>query len=284
MDVGAPLIADGEAAELGKPSEGALDDPAMAPELLAGFDAASGDPRRDGAGAALDPAAAMVISPGSSPGQALVGMELVRPTTRATPTARAHARHRVERGSQHHAVVAVGPAQRQAERRAPRVQMIDWSTRWRLVPGLPRSVGFGPVASPPFWLAGWRCRAPPGSSPGHRHRATAPAARDGGPPRPRPRANPAGGANRSCRYSPAPQARPSTPCPCAAPRGCPPVPHGPGGMGVHLSASGVQAAAAVRWRSKDRRDHKASCRPNALKPVLSRTQRPSRLPPASAAP
>ena len=155
VDVGAPLIADGEAAELGKPSEGALDDPAMAPELLAGFDTASGDPRRDGAGAALDPAAAMVISPGSSPGQALVGMELVRPTTRATPTARAHARHRVERGSQHHAVVAVGPAQRQAERRAPRVQMIDWSTRWRLVPGLPRSVGFGPVASPPFgWQAG----------------------------------------------------------------------------------------------------------------------------------
>jgi hypothetical protein len=27
-----------------------------------------------------------------------------------------------------------------------------WSTtRWYLEPGLPRSVGFGPVAEPPFW-------------------------------------------------------------------------------------------------------------------------------------
>src|SRR5690606_3076359 len=35
---------------------------------------------------------------------------------------------------------------------------------WRLVPGLPRSVGFGPVASPPFWRGRMRHRWRPATS------------------------------------------------------------------------------------------------------------------------
>lgn len=38
-------------------------------------------------------------------------------------------------------------------------------TMWRFVPGLPRSVGFGPVVSPPFLLQWTRCPCRPGSSP-----------------------------------------------------------------------------------------------------------------------
>jgi hypothetical protein len=36
--------------------------------------------------------------------------------------------------------------------------------RWHLVPGLPRSVGFGPVAEPPFWPRRRSCRCRPGSN------------------------------------------------------------------------------------------------------------------------
>ncbi len=113
VDVGPSLIVDGEAAQAGQSSEGALDDPAMASEPSAALDAASGDAWDDGAGPALGPAPAMVV--------AFVGVQLVRSAARTSAAAGAHARHRVQGGCQHHAVVPVGPAQCQAERRAARV-------------------------------------------------------------------------------------------------------------------------------------------------------------------
>ncbi len=98
---------------MGQPSEGALDDPAMPPELGTALDAASGDARGDGASPALGSAPAMVVT--------LVGVQLVRPVAWTASAAGAHARHRVQGWRQHHAVVAMSPAQRQAERRAARV-------------------------------------------------------------------------------------------------------------------------------------------------------------------
>ena len=43
MDVGAPLVAHGEAAELRQPGKGALHDPTMAAEMLTAFDPSAGD-------------------------------------------------------------------------------------------------------------------------------------------------------------------------------------------------------------------------------------------------
>ena len=110
MQVDASLVADGQSAEAGGPSQGALHDPAMAAEVLAALDAPSSDPWCDAAGPALAPAATVIA--------ALVGVQLVRSASRATTPAGAHARHRVEGSRQHTAVVAVGPGQRQAEWRA----------------------------------------------------------------------------------------------------------------------------------------------------------------------
>ncbi len=63
MDVGTALVADGEAAELGEPGEGAFHFPAVSPQPLAAVGAAPGDARDDAAGAALTVASAMVIEP-----------------------------------------------------------------------------------------------------------------------------------------------------------------------------------------------------------------------------
>jgi hypothetical protein len=94
------------------------------------------------------------------------------------------------------------------------VGMPPASTRtWRLVPGLPRSVGFGPVSSPPLWPARSRCRASTGSSRSRSPRPAGRAARGGGAPTPRPPASPGAFASRSCRSrSPSPGA--------ASPKGC----------------------------------------------------------------
>ena len=112
MDVGAPLVADREAAEAVEPGQRALDHPAVPAQPLAGVDAPSGDAGRDGAGAALPAAAAVIVG--------LVGVELVGALARpASPVA--HAGHGVQGRRQHHAVVPVGRAQAHPERRAPAV-------------------------------------------------------------------------------------------------------------------------------------------------------------------
>ena len=47
MDVGAPLVADGQPAETVEPSQGAFDDPALAAQALTRLDACAGDARND---------------------------------------------------------------------------------------------------------------------------------------------------------------------------------------------------------------------------------------------
>ena len=109
MNVGAPLVPNGEAAELGQPRQRPFHLPAMPPEPFAAVDAAPCNARDDATGAALTAAAAVVV--------AFVGVELVRPTARSSVTP-ANRRHSVEGGRHHAAVMSVGPAERQAKRRA----------------------------------------------------------------------------------------------------------------------------------------------------------------------
>ncbi len=110
VDVLASLGADGQASQPGHPGVCALDHPAVPPQTLAALDATPRDTGLDATGTALRPATAMII--------ALVGMQPVRPSPRAAPSLAAHAGDRVQGGCQHHAVVAVGPAQEHSERRA----------------------------------------------------------------------------------------------------------------------------------------------------------------------
>jgi hypothetical protein len=77
-DVGASLVADGQASEPVEPGQGAFDDPVMAPQTPAAPDAAPGDPIADAALAQVAMAARQVIG--------FVGGELVRsPAGRPRP-------------------------------------------------------------------------------------------------------------------------------------------------------------------------------------------------------
>ena len=72
VDVASALVAGDEPAEAVDPGEGALDDPPVTAQLLAGLHAAAGDARSDPATTAGLTATSVVIS--------LVSVELVRPT------------------------------------------------------------------------------------------------------------------------------------------------------------------------------------------------------------
>ncbi len=86
-------------------------------------------------------------------------------------------------------------------------------TRWRLVPALPRSVGFGPVADPLFSPTRSRCRRSPGSNRSRPPHAGVRAAPMQAPPYARdlPVTQPA--RQQSCRSR-------SSSRPAASPRGC----------------------------------------------------------------
>ena len=103
-------IADGEAPEAVQPGKGAHHHPPVLAKPLAAFDATTGNARGDPTGAALLAAAAMILS--------LVGVQLAWPATGSARAADPNARHGIQSGGQHPAVVTVGTAQRQAQRRA----------------------------------------------------------------------------------------------------------------------------------------------------------------------
>ena len=89
---------------------GAFHDPPVPSKALAAVRAATCDARLDATPSALIPTPPMVI--------AFVRVQLPWPASCAAPSARAYGRDGVQRGSQPHAVVAVGSAQGDAERRA----------------------------------------------------------------------------------------------------------------------------------------------------------------------
>ena len=98
MDVGAAVVADEQSFELVQPGEGALDDPAVAPDAGAVFGLATGDLGGDPALAELAPLRLVVVG--------AVGRDPVWPSTRATDAA-AHRRHAIDERNQLGDVVAV---------------------------------------------------------------------------------------------------------------------------------------------------------------------------------
>ena len=114
MDVGAALVADGQASVAGEPGEGTLHHPAVSSEAGAALDATACDARGDATGAALPAAATVVVG--------LIGVEFARPLPWAAAMADPDPRHGIQGGRQHHAIVPVGPAERQAKRRAAGVR------------------------------------------------------------------------------------------------------------------------------------------------------------------
>ena len=109
VEIGAALVTDSEAPEPGEPGEGALHDPPVTAEAGAALDATPCDAWRDAAGATLTAAAAVVVR--------LVGVKLGGPAPGPPPVSGPYARHSIECGRQHAAVMAIGATQRQAERR-----------------------------------------------------------------------------------------------------------------------------------------------------------------------
>ena len=77
MDVGSPLVADGEATELGKPRQGPLDDPPATSQPLAALNPAPGDAGLDAAAGQRLTTAAVVVG--------LVGMQPQRTLARRSP-------------------------------------------------------------------------------------------------------------------------------------------------------------------------------------------------------
>lgn len=88
---------------------GSLDEPAVPPELFAAVDAAPGDAGYDPSGSALMATGAGVVG--------LVGMNLEGKAVWATAPAVSHQRDRIKGWGHHHAIVAVGPSESQAEGR-----------------------------------------------------------------------------------------------------------------------------------------------------------------------
>jgi hypothetical protein len=118
---------------------------------------------------------------------------------------------------------------------------------WRFDPALPRSVGLGPVRSPPFWQAWTRCPSRLGSSQLHLLALGGRVAHGGAAPRRRLPATRADDASKSCpSRSPSPEGaspRPSLP---SAQKGCRSAPPDPAPGGGHPWAWGAPPAEAVR--------------------------------------
>ena len=200
MDVGAALVADGQAAEAVEPGERALDHPAVATERCAGVDALAGDADPDVAPAQRRAAARDVV--------ALVGVQLGRALA-PPPVGLLDRRDGIEQR----------PRRRPSRGGWPR----SGARRAGCRPGRPQHGASCPVcrdpsgsarrSSPPFWPGCWPVQRGPapvdavGLAQAVQQRLVQ--AR----PRPRPPASRAAGASRSRRSrSPAPGA--------ASPRGC----------------------------------------------------------------
>lgn len=127
-------------------------------------------------------------------------------------------------------------------------------TRWRFVPALPRSVGFGPVAEPLFWPGQRRCPGSLGSSRSRPPRAGASRAPDAGAPARRPPASPVSDASNSSRSrSPSPLAASPTERLSAARTECRSRELGSRSADGHLLDVGGAAAEAAQSRSRDHR-------------------------------
>jgi hypothetical protein len=139
--VGPPLVAQPEAAAAQEPGERALHHPAVPSESLRGVKSPTGNPRHDAARSqrarrrgeesyalsACSLAGRLRGRPGFPRGPMIGGMASTSGSSWVASWALA------------------------AESRTASGMPLRSTTKWYFEPGLPRSVGFGPVASPPFW-------------------------------------------------------------------------------------------------------------------------------------
>ena len=207
MDIGPPLVADGQPPVLAEPGQGALHHPAMATQPLAGVDAFAGDAHPDVALGKRAATARDVVG--------LVGMQLGRPLA-AVAVRLLDRRHGIEHRPRRRPIRGGWPRSAVSPMgvRARSVRM------WRFVPGLPRSVGLGPTTSPPFWPGCWHSRALARLQsiwPASPRRSSRSAVE--GVPDARPPASRAADASRSCpTHSPSPGAASPTGCRISARR------------------------------------------------------------------
>jgi hypothetical protein len=136
------------------------------------------------------------------------------------------------------------------------------TTRWRFEPGLPRSVGFGPICDPPFWPQRSHRPASRGSSRDARHRPAVPEARGAADPRRRPPASRASAASTSCPSSQSRQA--ASPTQCRTPERTRSQPARPDRRGAGARPSVETAAAATRARSTPTTHRKREVFPSAV--------------------
>ena len=188
MDVGAPLVAHAQPPEAVEPGQGALDDPAVAARAARCCRCPSGR-CAPGCGAGAGPAgSAGCRSPcrhGASPGACAAGPAGVLIGGMASSSPRRRQSWRL------------APVRSVASGRPARS-----TTRWRFVPGLPRSVGFGPRRRPPFGRDAGPVQAGPAPVDAGPPRPAGPSRSRCRPPRRRPPASRAAVASRS---SPEPQ-------------------------------------------------------------------------------
>jgi hypothetical protein len=136
MNVRTSLVADRESAETSDPGQRPFHPPAMPAQALTAVDPAAGHSGDDPA-VAQSLAAAWEV-------ERFVGMQLARPMT-WPPASLADRRNAIDDRLQEEAVVNIGRATSGMPGRS--------TTICRFAPGLPRSVGFGPICSPPPFAA-----------------------------------------------------------------------------------------------------------------------------------
>ncbi|EIF32046.1 hypothetical protein BCh11DRAFT_07622 [Burkholderia sp. Ch1-1] len=164
----------------------ALNHPAMPAQPFFALDATPGNARRDPALFQVLPATGEVVT--------LVRMQFLR-TFAGLPTQAGHCGYRINRALERYRIVPVRTRHRDRQGNASGIY-----DEVSFVPGLPLSVGLGPLSWPPGGWQRWpHPRLPVPSQSGHA-RATGEASPDAAcPPRPRP-ASPASVASKSCRY------------------------------------------------------------------------------------
>jgi hypothetical protein len=140
------------------------------------------------------------------------------------------------------------------ERRTDSGMPFRSTTRWYFEPGLPRSVGFGPDCSPPFWPARSGCRRLHGTSRWRPHRPTNSAVFRVAVPRPRLPANHAAAANKLSRsHSRVPLGGTARDSRCEAQRRSLRGRYGRQCEDGHLSAWPLPSAVMAQWLPKGRR-------------------------------
>ncbi len=174
VDVGTPFVAHAQTAKAVEPGERAFNDPAVAAQVLAAVLPTAGNAGHDAACPQGSPATSVVV--------AFVGVELFWSMRRGRPLGPAMGGTASMASSSTLESCTLAAESTAAKGKPPRS-----TTRWRFVPGRPRSTGFAPVFSPPFAPGSSRSPARHGSSRGGRHRPVAGAAPSAKPPtRPAP--------------------------------------------------------------------------------------------------